>query len=116
MHVDSSQLPARSPKSSFQLRSRGAACFRRGAVHWQVLAVIASLLLIGVLSASLLGRRDSAKVGSPDKNGEPLVVYCAASNKSVVEAIRADYEKEFGTPLHIQYGASQTLLAALEVA
>ena len=47
---------------------------------------------------------------------EPLVVYCAASNKSVLEAIRADYEKEFGTRLQIQYGASQTLLAALEVA
>jgi molybdenum ABC transporter molybdate-binding protein len=46
----------------------------------------------------------------------PLVVYCAASNKGVMEAVRAAYEKEFGTPLEIQYGASQTLLAALEVA
>jgi molybdenum ABC transporter molybdate-binding protein len=46
----------------------------------------------------------------------PLVVYCAASNKSVIEAIRADYEKAYQVPLQIQYGASQTLLAALEVA
>jgi molybdate transport system substrate-binding protein len=89
---------------------------RRGSVHWQILAVLASLVLLGALSASLLGRRSSAPVGSADKDNEPLVVYCAASNKSVVEAIRADYEKEFGTPLQIQYGASQTLLAALEVA
>jgi molybdate transport system substrate-binding protein len=33
-----------------------------------------------------------------------------------MEAIRADYEKAFGTPLEIQHGASQTLLAAVDVA
>jgi molybdenum ABC transporter molybdate-binding protein len=33
-----------------------------------------------------------------------------------MEAIRTDYEREYGTPLQVQYGASQTLLAALEVA
>jgi molybdate transport system substrate-binding protein len=85
---------------------------RRAAIHWQLLAVVASLALLGALSASLLGPRDPR---ATSKTHEPLVVYCAASNKSVIEAIRADYEKEFGTPLQIQYGASQTLLAALDV-
>lgn len=88
---------------------------RRAAIHWQILAVVASFALLGVLSAGLFARRGSSSI-KPAAGQEPLVVYCAASNKSVVEAIRADYEKEFGTPLEIQYGASQSLLAALEVA
>ena len=46
---------------------------------------------------------------------QPLVIYCAASNQSVLEAIRADYERDYKTPLQIQYGPSQTLLAALTV-
>jgi molybdenum ABC transporter molybdate-binding protein len=88
--------------------------FRRGAIHWQVLAIVGSLALLGVLSAALLVRREP--VGGTSAENEPLVVYCAASNKSVIEKIRADYEKEFGTPVQVQYGASQTLLASLEVA
>jgi molybdate transport system substrate-binding protein len=44
------------------------------------------------------------------------VVYCAASNKTVMEAIKADYEARYQTPLQIQYGPSQALFAAMEVA
>lgn len=88
---------------------------RRAAIHWQILAVVASLVLLGMLSAGLLALRGSSSLKQAEGH-EPLVVYCAASNKSVVEAIRADYEKEFGTPLEMQYGASQSLLAALEIA
>jgi hypothetical protein len=32
-----------------------------------------------------------------------------------MEAIRGDYEREYGVPLHVQYGPSQTLLAGLKV-
>jgi len=79
-------------------------------------AVLGSLVLLGALTASLLGRRESGTASpSAAKSTAPVVVYCAASNKSVMEAIRRDYEREFGTPLQIQYGASQTLLAALDV-
>ncbi len=46
---------------------------------------------------------------------EPLVLFCAASNRAVVESIRAKYEKEFHRPIQIQYGASQTLLSSIEV-
>jgi len=70
-----------------------------------------SLIALAVLVAALLYQPPAAK-----KTEGSLVVYCAASNKSVLEAIRADYEKAYGTPLQIQYGASQTLLASLEVA
>ena len=43
------------------------------------------------------------------------MLFCAASNRAVMEAIRADYEREFGRSIQIQYGASQTLLSSMEV-
>jgi molybdate transport system substrate-binding protein len=51
---------------------------------------------------------------SGDAN-QPLVVFCAASNRAVMEAVRADYEAEYGVPINVQYGPSQTLLANLQV-
>jgi molybdenum ABC transporter molybdate-binding protein len=70
-----------------------------------------------LLGLSAVGCVDSP-IASPGSGAapQPLVIYCAASNKSVLEAIRADYEKEYDVPLQIQYGASQTLLASLEIA
>ena len=47
--------------------------------------------------------------------GSSITVFCAASNRAVIEAIRADYEKEFGRSVQVQYGASQTLLSSIEV-
>jgi molybdate transport system substrate-binding protein len=52
---------------------------------------------------------------NPTAPGEPLLVYCAASNRAVVEAIRQDYEAETGRSVTFQYGASQTLLSSLLV-
>ena len=74
--------------------------------------MLLSLVLLGVLAANVIHR-----VPQPSQTGtlEPLVIYCAASNQSVLEAIRRDYERDYKTPLQIQYGPSQTLLAALEV-
>jgi molybdate transport system substrate-binding protein len=86
---------------------------RLGAASNTLLAIVAVVALLAVLAAGLFGRSKRTIQSNPQ---QPLVVYCAASNKSVLEAIRGDYEKEFGTELQIQYGASQTLLAALEVA
>ncbi len=48
-------------------------------------------------------------------NSPPLVLFCAASNRAVMESIRSDYEQEYGTSVQIQYGASQTLLSSIEV-
>jgi molybdenum ABC transporter molybdate-binding protein len=83
-----------------------------GFIQRPLVAVLASLALLGVLAASLI---DSSAPVTKTGSAESLVVYVAASNKSVFEAIRADYEKAYGTRLQVQYGASQTLLAALEV-
>ena len=46
---------------------------------------------------------------------EPLVIYCAASNQPVLEAICRDFARDHGSAPQVQYGASQTLLAGLEV-
>ena len=58
---------------------------------------------------------DPTAGGSGDKTPE-LMLYCAASNRSVVEAVRERYEAETGRQVSIQYGPSQTLLSQLEVA
>ena len=85
---------------------------RLGGVARSVVVMLVSLVLLGALVASMVR---SPKPEGPTKASEPLVIYCAASNKSVLEAIRADYERDYKTPLQIQYGPSQTLLASLEV-
>ncbi len=57
-------------------------------------------------------KAETAPVAAPQK---PLIVFCAASNRPVLEVIRRDYEAEFGVALQIEYGPSQTLLATHEV-
>ena len=92
---------------------------RGGWINRQLLVILASLVVLGLLVASLLNLGPSAGQSSVGREagtkGQPLVIYCAASNKSVMEAIRADYERQYKTPLQIQYGPSQTLLAAIEI-
>ncbi|MHC4874980.1 MAG: molybdate ABC transporter substrate-binding protein [Planctomycetota bacterium] len=50
-----------------------------------------------------------------DTSIEPIAIFCAASNRAVMEAVREDYEAEFGVPVHVQYGPSNTLLSSAEV-
>jgi molybdenum ABC transporter molybdate-binding protein len=87
---------------------------RRGFVSRQLLVILGSLVALGVLIASLIDLGPSSG-SSQDPSSQPLVLYVAASNKSVMEAIRDDYERQYKTPLQIQYGPSQTLLAAIQV-
>lgn len=73
------------------------------------IAVLVGLLAwVGWFAARSGGGRSAAV-------GEPLTILCAASNRGVMEAVRRDYERDFGIPVHVQYGPSQTLLTALEV-
>ena len=73
-------------------------------------AVFAAMLFL--MNASNSPQRNR---GLSDQVQEPLVVFCAASNRAVLELIRIQYEKEFGRPIQIQYGASQTLLSNIEL-
>ena len=81
----------------------------------QLVVIFGSLVVLGLLIASLFVPA-SPRPSSGDRPKQPLVVYCAASNKSVMEAIRSDYEAKYAIPLQIQYGPSQTLLASIQVA
>jgi molybdate transport system substrate-binding protein len=93
---------------------------RRGGVSWPLVMIVGSLGLLSVLIASLVLMSPVAvpapgaiPVGKPA--AAPLTVYCAASNRAVMEAVRKDYEAEFGIEVQVQYGASQSLLAAIDV-
>lgn len=80
-----------------------------------VLAMTASAAALILIFVALV-RSDSHSGGSQgDRPGEPLMVFCAASNRAVVEDILSAYRREFARPVEVQYGASQTLLSQLEV-
>ena len=71
----------------------------------KLIATLAFLLLLaGVLW-----------IVNSDKPTTRVLFYCAASNRAVMEEIRAEYEKETGRRVEIQYGPSQTLLSQIEV-
>lgn len=77
-----------------------------------------SILLVGsallaMLALGILWNRDRPR--SIAASDAPIELYCAASNRVVVEEIRKRYEQEFGRSVKVQYGASQTLLATIEV-
>jgi molybdenum ABC transporter molybdate-binding protein len=89
--------------------------FQGGSVRPATLAFVGSLAILAVLVA-LLFRIDEKSGVTPAAEKKPLVVFCAASLKSPVEAIAQDYQKRYGIEVQLQFGASQTLLANLEVA
>ena len=68
---------------------------------------VASVTLVS-LAACKPGASSSAGTSA-------LLVHCAASLKAPVEAIAREYEKAEGVPVRLQFGASQTLLAGVEV-
>jgi molybdate transport system substrate-binding protein len=82
---------------------------RRGSALRLIVLIIAAVAMVGLLWGGMSLRQ------AEKPSAQPLVVFCAASNQLVFETIRRDYEQEFGTPLQVQYGSSQTLLAGLEV-
>lgn len=85
---------------------------RTASLNGPWLAFLGSLALLGFL-VTLLFWTPWEQVERPHG---PLVVYCAAGLKGPVEAIARRYEEEYGVPVQLQYGGSQTLLANLEIA
>ncbi len=77
----------------------------------RTLLFMLSSLAILVGSLWMLSSSDS----SVRNQTNSVVLFCAASNRAVVEAILNDYQKEFGLSVQVQYGPSQTLLATMEV-
>lgn len=84
--------------------------------------LIGSIVILGAMFV-MLGRSTAPPTsvvkeenGSSEGQTEPgVMLFCAASNRAVMEEILADYAEEFGRQVEVQYGASQTLLSQLEV-
>ena len=85
---------------------------RRGSAARLATAVVAAIAVFGALWAAMMQRTTDV---TPRSTAEPILVFCAASNRSVFEAIRRDYEQAYGVKVQVQYGPSQTLLAGIEV-
>jgi len=86
---------------------------RCGAINGPLAAFIGSALLLIALATWLWwsgSDRDTRSQTLPT-----LVVYCAGGLKEPLEAIRADYERDTGQILQIQYGGSNTLLTNLKI-
>ena len=81
------------------------------------LGMVGSVLLLVVLLYSLGSNGQHGQAGGDRSiaGAEPIKLYCAASNRAVVEEIRQAYEKETKRRVEIQYGPSQVLLSTLEV-
>lgn len=88
-------------------------------MHRSHLFLLGSLVLGGALLL-LLVRSNGLKPSNPQSatpgvSIEPLMLYCAASNRAVIEAIVADYGRECGRTVDVQYGPSHTLLSSMAV-
>lgn len=83
--------------------------------------MLSSLAAVVILIAMLIRNDAPTAPSTPSDDGveggaeASVMLYCAASNRAVMEAVRADYEAETGRHLEIQYGPSQTLLSSIEV-
>src|SRR5215831_9819985 len=80
--------------------------------HLAFLGFLGSLAVLAGLVA-LLALEPSSWFAS--RGNRPLVVFCAAGLKGPVEAAARDYQETFGLEVQLQYGGSNTLLAALAV-
>ena len=78
--------------------------------------LIISVVIVAVSVAVLMWDWDKpgTDTGSETEKN-PLLLYCAAGMKAPVSAVAAEYEKEYGVPVRIQYGGSGTLLSNLQI-
>ncbi len=82
----------------------------------QTVVLLGSVVVVVALMFLMSSSTPKRPAGNnPSGEAEPLVLFCAASNRAVMESIKTQYEREFHRSIQIQYGASQTLLASIEV-
>jgi molybdenum ABC transporter molybdate-binding protein len=85
---------------------------RAGSVNRFYITLLGALAALGVLSAILanLAKRPDVEGGESH-----LLMYCAAGLREPVEAVAAEYQREFGVEVQLQFGGSETLLHLAEV-
>jgi molybdenum ABC transporter molybdate-binding protein len=74
-----------------------------------------SVVVIAVLFGLLMRKPPAAYAPAAGGPKQPLLIYCAAGLRKPVEQIAHDYERQYGGPVQLTYGGSQTLLASLEI-
>ncbi|MCA9192703.1 MAG: extracellular solute-binding protein [Planctomycetales bacterium] len=82
-----------------------------------LIAITITVLAVGILIFKLSDSQsstDSAPGNSVPSEG--ITLFCAASNRMVIEEICRAYEREYDRQVNIQFGASQTLLSSIETA
>ncbi len=90
---------------------------RRGSVNTFYLMVGGALCALAVLVFLLMrldrqGRRTAT--GDSGEKSTELLFYCAAGMQPPAEKIVAEYGRQYGVSVRIQYGGSATLLSAVE--
>src|SRR3954452_4325950 len=80
---------------------------------------LVSVLLVALLVGALvIPRGSNQSAGGPSTQpGQPtsLLVYCAAAMRNPVTVAAAQYQKEYGVQVQLQFGASQTLLTNVQL-
>ena len=89
---------------------------RVGGVLVASIAVAAFMFFLLPTQPTAVATKTASYTSDSGSDLTPIEVYCAASNRSVMEKIRLAYEQETGQSVQVQYGASQSLLASIEIA
>lgn len=76
---------------------------------------IAALAILAILLVQLNRQKQYDREETAEASSDGLLFYCAAGMQRPVEQIVAEYGKEYGVPIRVQYGGSATLLSQLEV-
>ena len=85
-------------------------------VFVMLLSIVVLLAIFALLMNGDSERLKSASdIAAGSTSSAPVMLFCAASNRAVMEAIKADYEDETGRSIEVQYGPSQSLLSSIEV-
>lgn len=91
---------------------RGTKTCRRGSANNLLLLCGGGAGVLTLLGAMLFSMSDPGDTA----NAKTLMLYCAAGVSPVVDAVVADYEKEYGVKVQVQPGGSTTLLSQLGAA
>ncbi len=81
-------------------------------MHRTALLLGGSLICLAILIGLIANHARVKDEGGSDGR---IMIYCAASNQAVMEAVVADYLRDTGRVVQTQYGPSQALLSQLAI-
>lgn len=77
------------------------------------LILVSTIVLLAVLF--LLFHEQGTPTADVEVERDGLFMFCAAGMRPAIERIAIEYKNEYGVPVRLQYGGSNTLLSQLEV-